>query len=410
MRIAYLDTFAGISGDMTLGAFLSAGVPVEELERQLRLLDLDGWSLRVRPIERSMISALKVDVDVHHHHHGHDHDHGHAHDHAHKHDHAHRHHHRGYAEIVALIEKSALSDRVKTDAHAVFHAIGRAEAKIHATELEKIHFHEVGAVDSIIDIVGVAVCMELAGIDRLYSTRIKTGSGGFIDTQHGIMPVPAPATLDILAGYPIELTNIPYELTTPTGAAIVAALSSGVLEGTERMTIVQTGYGAGSRDIPGLPNLLRLIIADMPEQFQNETMIVLETNIDDMNPEIYPWLLERLLEEGAHDAFLTPVLMKKGRPGQLLTVTCDASRSEHLTAVICRESTTTGVRMRDVARRKLAREVITYDSRFGPITVKVIHAPQGVRRVPEFEECRRIARERALPLHEVYALLGKDLG
>ncbi len=291
----------------------------------------------------------------------------------------------------------------------MFLAIGKAEAKIHATELEKIHFHEVGAVDSIIDIVGVAVCMELASIDRLYSSRVRTGSGGFIHTQHGVMPVPAPATLDILAGYPIELTNIPFELTTPTGAAIIAALSSGVLEGTERMRIEKTGYGAGTREIPDLPNLLRLIIADMPEQFQNETMVVLETNIDDMNPEIYPWLLERLLEEGAHDAFLTPVLMKKGRPGQLLTVTCDAPRSEHLTAVICRESTTTGVRMRDVARRKLAREVTTVDSRFGTIAIKVIHAPQGVRRVPEFEECRRIARERALPLHEVYALLSRDL-
>lgn len=396
MRIAYLDTFAGISGDMTLGAFISAGIPVDALEQQLRLLDLEGWALRTRTLERSMISAVKVDVDVH------------AHDHDHAHDHGH-HHHRGYADIVALIEKSRLSDRVRTDALAMFHAIGKAEAKIHATELAKIHFHEVGAVDSIIDIVGVAVCLELAGIDRLYTSRIRTGSGGFIHTQHGIMPVPAPATLDILEGYPIELTNIPHELTTPTGAAIVAALSSGVLEGTERMRIEKTGYGAGSRDMAEVPNLLRLIIADMPEQFQNETMVVLETNIDDMNPEIYPWLLERLLEEGAHDAFLTAVLMKKGRPGQLLTVTCDALRAEHLTAVICRESTTTGVRMRDVARRKLPRDITTVDSRFGRVAVKIIHSPHGVRRVPEFEECRRIARERSLPLVEVYTLLTADL-
>lgn len=310
---------------------------------------------------------------------------------------------------MRLIDASTLDARVKDTAKAIFLTIAKAEAKIHDTALEHVHFHEVGAIDSIVDIVGIAICLDKWGIDRVFSRPVRTGSGGFIETQHGTMPIPTPATLEILKGYPIELTDVPFELTTPTGAAVIAALSAGVLTGAQQLSVEAVGYGAGGRDIPGMPNLLRIVIGTLPDEYDEEPLIVLDTNIDDMSPEIYPYLIERLLEEGAHDAYVTPVLMKKGRPGHLVTVTCAASALDRVTAALFAETTTSGLRYREVQRRKLSRDVQMAETRHGSVAVKVITRDGRTTRVPEHEECRRIARERGIPLVDVYAQLEADL-
>lgn len=445
MRIAFLDMVSGISGDMMLGACVGAGVPLDRLVEELRKLPLDGYRIERRDVLRSNISAVKIDVIEHDagvahrhahphdpedtHHHAHPHDAGDVHRHArphdtgnvHQHAHAHAHQHqRGYLEIVELIETSTLSDAVKKTAQALFLTLARAEAAVHRTTIDAVHFHEVGAVDSIVDIVGAAVCLDMLGIERVYTTPVRTGSGGTIHTQHGIMPIPAPATVELLKGYPIELTDIPHELTTPTGATIVATLSAGVLDRSIPMRVEAIGYGAGSKQFDGLPNMLRLVLADIDDATaavtsavlarknggaRDEMLVLLETNIDDMNSEVFPFILERLLAAGARDAWLAPVLMKKGRPAQVLSVLADRQIRDSLVDMLLRETTTTGVRMSEVLRRSLPREIVTVDSVYGPVRVKVISRATGRVHVPEFEECRRIALERNLPLIDVFRTL-----
>ena len=394
-RVAYFDTFAGISGDMILGAFLHAGVSLETLNAALNKLGLSGWRIRAREVAHHAIHGLKVDIAIGEENTGSN---GGAGGH-----HAHTHpKQRTYADIVALIEQSSLSSRVKNDARSIFRCIAEAEAKIHGTTPDKVHFHEVGAVDSILDIVGAAVCLELLDIDEVYTSVVRVGSGGTVDTQHGTMPVPAPATVEILRGYPVELTGIPFELTTPTGAGFVAALSKGVLPEDETLGIRAIGYGAGSRELPGLPNLLRLMICETGDRREKDRVTVLETNIDDMQPEIFPYVIERLLDAGMLDAYVTPVLMKKGRPGHVLTVLAKPEGAKKALEILYAETTTTGVRMRDMRREKLPRRQRQVETEFGPVTAKVIGKGGNERLVPEFEECRRIAAERAMPLREVY--------
>jgi len=392
-RIAYFDTFAGISGDMILAAFLHAGVSLETLTAELKKLGLSGWRIHAHEIAQHAIHGLKVDIAIEEATAGANGGAGRHHAHAKQ---------RTYADIVALIERSDLSSRVKNDACAVFGRIADAEAKIHGTTPEKVHFHEVGAVDSILDIVGAAACLELLDIDEVYTSVVRVGSGGTVDTQHGTMPVPAPATVEILRGYPVELTGIPFELTTPTGAGFIAALSKGVLPGDEILDIRAIGYGAGSRELPGLPNLVRLMVCETRDRREEDRVTVLETNIDDMQPEIFPYVIERLLDAGMLDAYVTPVLMKKGRPGHLLTVLAEPGRAGKALEILYAETTTTGVRMRDVRREKLPRRQKQVETEFGPVTAKVIGEAGSERLVPEFEECRRIAAERSMPLREVY--------
>jgi uncharacterized protein (TIGR00299 family) protein len=400
MNIAFFDIISGISGDMTLGAFVSAGMSLDVLHAELEKLPLGGYSISQRSMTRSMITAVKVDVELHgaspgggHHHHGNGH-------------HA---EHRSYADIVRLIDESTLSDHVREQAKAMFLTIAKAEAKIHDTSVESVHFHEVGAVDSIVDIVGIAICMEHLGIDAVYSSPVRTGSGGFVETQHGTMPVPTPATMEILRGYPVELTDVPFELTTPTGASVIRTLSKGVLKSTDILRVKSIGYGAGSKEIPGMPNLLRVMIAELPEDFEDEEIVLLETNIDDMNTELYPFVLERVLEEGAHDAWMTQVIMKKGRPGHLLSVLSPLRSVEHLLGVLYTETSTTGIRVSDIRRRKLQRDTVIAETSFGPVEIKEIHAPGGIRRVPEHESCRRIAKEAGIPLIDVYRTIEREL-
>lgn len=304
-----------------------------------------------------------------------------------------------------MIDRSELSARVKEHSKAIFRAIAIGEARIHNMDVAAVHFHEVGAIDSIADIVATAICLEHLGVEAVYASQVPVGSGGMIRTQHGVMPLPAPATLEILKGYPIVLTNVPFELTTPTGAGIVKALSRGTLA-SERLQVERVGFGAGTRELPDRPNLLRVVVGEMVGEGEYDTVTMIETNIDDMNPQVFPFLIERLLETGAVDAYVTPVVMKKGRPGMLLSVLAPDGAVDELTKLIYRETTTIGVRYREMTRRKLPREEILVPSEFGPVRMKRIATAAGIRIQPEYDEARRIARERSIPLQTVLRKLG----
>jgi len=386
MRVAYFDTVGGVSGDMTLAAFVSAGLKIDDLIEEIGKLNLGGIELEASHLQRSGITAVKLDVIVS----------------------APQEHHRNLAEIVSIINQSSLSERVKEDARKIFMEVAKAEAKIHDTTIEKIHFHEVGALDSIVDIVGAAVCFEKFGIQAVYSSPVKLGSGGFVDSAHGKLPLPGPAAAEILKDYPTVLTDVPYELTTPTGAAIIKAMSLGTLA-WDRFRVETIGYGAGTREIPQIPNLLRIMIGELAPSYEEEELVVVETNIDDMNPEIYPFVIEQLLSHGANDAYLVPVIMKKGRPGILLSALANRSRLDEILSVIFSQTTTLGVRIQPIERRKLQRSQRVVRTQLGEVKVKVIALNGKERLIPEHEECKRLAIEKKIPLLEVYRILEKEL-
>ncbi len=386
MKIAYLDTVGGIAGNMTLAAFVSAGMPFDRLTEELQKLSLPGFRLERTSVRRSAIDAVHIEVLItdppKYHRHLHD--------------------------IIAIIDKSSISDGAKQRSRKVFQVIADAEAKVHNTPVDHVHFHEVGALDSIVDIVGTAICLEALGIEAVYSSPVKLGSGGVITTQHGTMPTPAPATVEILKDYPVRLTAVPYELTTPTGAAIVKALSNGVLT-NEDLRIDAVGYGAGTREMTELPNLLRVIIGSLGSSLTEDSSIIVETNIDDMNPQIYPHLIDLLLKSGAHDAYLVPVVMKKGRPGVLLSVLADPSALDKIVECIYRETTTIGLRIHHVDRKKLPREIVEVQTTFGVVKAKSIVRDGARVFTVEYEECRRIAGERNLPLLTIFKQLEQEL-
>ncbi len=386
MKIAYLDTVAGIAGDMTMAAFVSAGLPIGELSSELKKLPLTGFELIGKHVMRNSISAVHVEVAISHT----------------------PHYHRHLKDIYNIIDTSSLSMRVKEVSKSIFHVIGEAEAKIHNTTLERIHFHEVGALDSIVDIVGVAICLEQFGIDRVYTSPVRLGSGGLINTQHGVMPTPAPATIEILKNYPTVLTNIPEELTTPTGAGIVKALSSGVLD-DEEIRVETIGYGAGTKEFAQLPNFLRVVVGELDSEVEQEQIVVVETNIDDMNPQIYPYLIEKLLAAGAHDAYLVPIIMKKGRPGILLSVMAGKSKLDAVSQIIYTQTSTIGLRIQEIGRRKLPRRALEIQTQFGTVKAKAVLRDGKEMLVPEFEECRRIAEERGMSVLEVQQTLLQEI-
>jgi len=386
MKIAYFDTIAGISGDMALGAFVNAGVPFDELNKELQALGIGGFELQARHIERNGMVATKVDVVIS----------------------EQPNYHRHIKDIEELIDKSSFTDNVKERSKKIFREVAIAESKVHSTAIEKVHFHEVGAIDSLVDIVGVSICLEKLGIQAVYSSPIKVGSGGTVKSQHGALPVPTPATMEILKDYPILLTDVPFELTTPTGAAIIKALSQGVLT-TEKIQISAIGYGAGGREIEQLPNLLRVFIGNIEPNYLADEIVSIETNIDNMNPEIYPYVIEKLISAGAHDAYLTPILMKKGRPGIILSALAERAKIDRLLDIIFRETTTLGVRIQPVERKKLPRSTRLVQTSFGTISAKVITIDGKEQLRIEFEDCKRIAAENNLPLAEVYRKLDKEL-
>ena len=449
MRIAYLDCFSGMSGDMFLGALLDAGVSAELLEKTVAALEV-GARLAISRVDRSGITATKVDVFVHGekelpreevwaggekgHHHEDEHDHGeHAHVHDHQHDQAHAQQHshssgsregaaaphehehahgRGLSEIREIILRSAISGGAKKTAIAIFQALGAAEAKIHNVAIESIHFHEVGAVDAIVDIVGAAVGAEALGVDEIVCSPLNV-AGGTVQCAHGEFPVPAPATVELLKGAPVYSSGIQKELVTPTGAAIVKVLASR-FGAFPAMKIEKSGYGAGTRDLPGHPNVVRLTVGEAVakadaasrvstlEHTTSDTITVLEANLDDLNPQVFGYVMDRLLEEGALDAFAMPVQMKKNRPGTLLTVLCKPEDAAKLTRLIFAETTTLGVRRRDEQRETLARRWVTVTTQWGDVRMKIASMNGTVTNyAPEYEDCRRIAAERHVPLKAV---------
>jgi pyridinium-3,5-bisthiocarboxylic acid mononucleotide nickel chelatase len=425
MRIAYLDCFSGISGDMFLGALLDAGVPAKLLEDAIAALNI-GARLEISGVNRSGISATKVDllisdgkdhpgadaekIQAHGHSHEHSHKHGeHDHDHAHE-DRAHsdRQSHsndqdRGLNEIREIILRApAISDAAKRTAVKIFEALGAAEAKIHDVDIEKVHFHEVGAVDAMVDIVCAAVGSEALGVDQFVCSPLNVGAGT-VKCAHGVFPVPAPATLELLRDAPVYSSGVQAELVTPTGAAIVRTLVSSFGQ-FPRMKIERAGYGAGTRDFSGHANVLRLTIgeSDTAALTSQETITVLEANLDDLNPQVFGYVMDRLLEEGALDAFGIPVQMKKNRPGMLLTALCrpeDAARLSHL---IFTETSTLGIRRRDEQRQALTRKWVTVATQWGDVRLKVANMNGAITNyAPEYEDCRRIATENHVPLKDV---------
>ena len=385
--LAYFDCFSGISGDMTLGALIDLGVPAVWLKDKLSQLPLTDFELSETSVSRHGIHAKYVTVE--------------ATDHQHS---------RHYSDIVSLIGESPLSQTVKERSRQIFDKIADAEAGIHGCSKETVHFHEVGGLDAIVDIVGTALCMEYLKIDTVISSRIPLGSG-FVSCSHGTLPVPAPATVAILKGIPVYGADIPYELVTPTGAAIIATLADG-FETIPDMIVENIGYGAGTREIEARPNLLRIITGKAPGRAgkrQKDRLVVIETCIDDMNPEVYGYLMDRLFEDGALDVYLIPVFMKKNRPGTMVQALCPIHRKEALVRRILSETTSLGVRFYEVHRDILPRKVSRVETSYGRVEIKQVRDPNGdLRFVPEYEVCKKIALERNLPLRVVYETILRE--
>ncbi len=375
MKILYFDCFSGVSGDMTLAALLDLGLPLERLQEELQKLGLKNYSLEVRPGSRSGIAALGLEVKVG----------------------PHEEHHRHFSDIRELITRSSLDSGVKELSLSIFQRLAEAEARVHKKKVEEVHFHEVGAVDSIVDIVGTAIGIHFFRPDRICASELPMG-WGFVNCQHGRLPLPAPATVEVLKGYPVKSVDVEGELVTPTGAAIVATLSS-QSSLLPSMRVEKIGYGMGRKEFPDRPNLLRLVLGEGAGTYQADRAIVLESNIDDMNPEFYDYLIERLFQRGALDVSLSPLQMKKNRPGTLLRVIAEEKDADALSELILTESTTLGVRSFPVERKKLPREVREVETRYGKVRVKV---SGEIRFQPEYDDCRRIAREKGVPIQEVY--------
>ncbi|MFL6310635.1 MAG: nickel pincer cofactor biosynthesis protein LarC [Terriglobales bacterium] len=492
MRIAYLECFSGISGDMFLGALVDAGVPPEVFTRTVEALGVDA-RLEISRVDRSGISATKVDViaagekelpreefwaealstqqealstqqsavspatalaDAHSpgleqkraeqhsdqhdtspqagapalhehgashehshsqtppraavpHEHGHSHSHDHSHSHSHEHDHhsGHAHSHRGLKEIRQIIQAAGISQSAKDRAIKIFEALGAAEAKVHNTDIEKIHFHEVGAIDAIVDIVCASVGAEALGVDEWICSPLNVG-GGTVVCAHGAFPIPAPATLELLKNAPVYSGEIQKELVTPTGAAIVSVLASRFSQ-FPTMKTEKIGYGAGTRNFKNSPNVLRLTVgettaAQHESAFPVEEISVLEANVDDMTPQVFGYVMEQALQNGALDAFGTPVQMKKSRPGMLLTVLCRTEDSQRLTKFILAETTTLGVRMRRENRAALTRRHVSVSTKWGNVRMKLANLNGSISNyAPEYEDCREIAKEKKVPLKTV---------
>jgi hypothetical protein len=382
MKCLYIDCFSGISGDMFLGALVDLGVPQKYLKEELSKLSIKDYSISFSRTVRMGISSRRVKVkDLHK-------------------KSEHHHHHRTYADIEKLINKSRLKKSVKDKSIDIFFRIAKAEGKIHNRKISEVHFHEVGAIDSIVDIVGSAAGIDFLGVDECIASRVPLGSG-FVKCQHGTIPVPAPATLEILKGVPVYSSSIKSELVTPTGAAILASLVK-EFKSLPEMKILKTGFGAGTKVFEDIPNVLRLILGEADSIREKDCVWVLETNMDDMNPEWSGFLMDRLFEAGALDVLMIPVYMKKNRPGILLKVICDEKKREKLTSVIFSESTTLGVRSYSAERDILKRRQGKLKTKFGVLNVKIFKERKGERIAPEFEECKKVALKRNVPLKEVY--------
>jgi pyridinium-3,5-bisthiocarboxylic acid mononucleotide nickel chelatase len=386
MKILYFDCGAGISGDMTIAALLDLGVPLETLKEGLGRIPLpcSAYSIGMESTERRGIRAASFRVHLEEHQ-----------------------PHRHYTDISGMIEGSSLADGVKETAQKIFFRLAEAEARVHGVDIGHVHFHEVGGVDSIIDIVGTAICLDYLGVEEIHAAPLPFGSG-FVETAHGRLPVPAPATAELMKGMPVHFGCGPGERVTPTGAAILAALANG-FGPAPAMDISAIGYGAGSRDFDDMPNILRLFLGGNASVLQKDSIYVIETHIDDMNPEILGFLMERLLSHGALDVAFSPLQMKKNRPGVKLTVLCPPTGLDALARLVLIESTAAGVRYYPVERMMLGRAVEERETSLGKVRVKVFQADgKLVRIAPEYEECRRIAEHTGRPLIEVYQQIERE--
>jgi pyridinium-3,5-bisthiocarboxylic acid mononucleotide nickel chelatase len=380
MKLAYFDCFSGISGDMTLGALLDAGCDLQLLRDELRALQVPGWELSAEKVWKNGMAATCARVKT---------------------DDQQR--HRSLNAILEILKNSPLQPPVRDRATAIFQKLGEAEARVHDVPLEKIHFHEVGAVDAIVDIVGACIGFNALGIDEFACSPLNVG-GGTAQMAHGVVPVPAPATANLLQGKPTYSNGVQRELVTPTGAAIVATLCDS-FGPQPPMSVSAIGYGAGTADIEGQPNVLRLMIGDAAEKAvpgYDQEITVIEANLDDMNPQIYGYFQEKALAAGALDVFTTPVQMKKNRPGTLLTVLCRPADVQALMSLIFAETTTFGVRTYSAQRRVLPRESVKVDTKFGEVRVKLSRVNGHVLHVtPEYDDCRKLAEEKKVPLQRV---------
>ena len=364
---------------MILGALVDSGVALEAIRDQLATLPLHGWSMSARTVQRGAFRATKVDVDV---------------------DHAHHHHHRGLADVLAILRGGRLAPAARDAAERVFTRLAEAEARAHGATPETVHFHDVGAVDAIVDVAGAAIALHLVGAAVVHASALPVG-GGFVDGPHGRIPVPAPGTAELLRGWPVVDTGVQAELVTPTGAAILTTLAtSGAMPA---MTVETVGYGAGTRDPKDRPNVLRCFVGEVSDTAAaDETIVQAETTIDDMSPQLYEPLMERLLAAGALDVFLTPVIMKRSRPGVVVTVLCPPARVDDLSAALFQETSTIGVRWSEWKRRRLAREMVTLTTTYGPIPFKVSRlAGRVVTVTPEFADVVRVARAKGVAVRLV---------
>jgi len=383
VRIAYFDCIAGISGDMALGALLDAGADLEDLRRELERLPLEPFELEVQEVDDQGIRATRVAVRA-----------------------AAAGVIRTYASIRALLDAAGLPSEALRLAQRIFLRLAQAEARVHRKEVDLVTFHEIGAVDSIVDITGTALALTQLGIERVFASQIPTGLG-MTRTEHGALPIPAPAVLELLRGAPLYSKGVPVELVTPTGAAILAATADGFGE-IPPMRVQSVGYGAGSHRLE-FPNVLRVLVGESassreePSAASETEEVLLETNIDDLNPELYEYVLDRLLEAGAQDAWLTPIVMKKSRPAVTVRVLCSPERAEAMAAILFRETGTLGVRSSPVGKRALGRDTIKVETRWGTVAVKVAYLDgRPVTVAPEFEDCARVAREAGVAAREVY--------
>jgi len=378
MKTIYFDCFAGASGDMILGAMVAAGVNPDLLAQHLKLLNVDGFNVQFKQVTRAGLGATYAVVET-----------------------AHEHKHRHLSDILKIIDNSALSAGVKKRASQIFTRLAEAEARVHNQPIEKIHFHEVGALDAIVDVIGAAICFELLGIERFISSPVHVGSG-FVQMEHGQFPVPPPAVAELLKGVPFYSTEIKGELLTPTGAAIITTVSEGYgpMPSMESSTVA---YGAGTREYDNFPNVLRVFVGEtLGDEPRVERLLMIETNIDDLSPQVLGHVMDQAFDLGALDCYFTPVQMKKNRPGILLSILCEHRLKNQLMQLLFIETTTLGIRTYEVERRALERTTVPVETPYGPIDVKVARLNgQVVNEMPEFEQCRRAAKESGVPLKRV---------
>ena len=378
MKTLYFDCFAGASGDMILGALVGAGVDPRTLIDQLKLLKVGGWEIDFERVDRSGISATYAKVKT-----------------------AHEHAHRHLRDLLKIIDESGFNQNVKDRAALIFSKLAETEAQVHNLSVEQIHFHEVGALDAILDVCGAAIGFDLLGIEQFISSPLRVGFG-MTDMAHGRFPIPPPAVAELLKGKPIYAGEIEGEFVTPTGAAIIATVCDR-FESLPAMQISATGYGAGTRDPNGFPNALRVLVgeSEKTDAVADERLLMIETNIDDMSPQLFGHVMDRAFELGALDCYFTPVQMKKNRPGMLLSILCRPNEREKFLQMLFAETTTIGARSYEVNRRALPRETVRVQTKFGAIDVKVVHSNGDVKAMPEFEQCRAVAQSAGVALREV---------